>query len=101
MLLCRSREPAGADCQIQIHMTNEPVSYPLSPSLAPSSKERAAILAGTPVAVVGVLLWEEYFKVTLNTATAVAVGGVFATVAGYCWHVITTLVDRAIERSFK
>lgn len=70
-------------------------------SLAPSVKDRAAILAGTPVAVIGVLLWEDHFRVKLDTATAVAVGGVFATVAGYAWHVITTLIDRWIERSLK
>lgn len=69
-----------------------------SGSLAPSPKERAAILAGTPIAIVGVLLWENHFKVKLDTTTAVAVGGVFATIAGYAWHVITTLIDRAIER---
>lgn len=67
-------------------------------SLAPSTKDRAAILAGTPVAVIGVLLWEDHFHVKLDTATAVAVGGVFATVMGYCWHVVTTLIDRWIER---
>lgn len=68
-------------------------------SLVPSTRERAAVLAGTPIAIVGVLFWEHYFQVKLETTAAVAVGGVFATVAGYIWHVITTLVDRAIERS--
>jgi hypothetical protein len=68
-------------------------------SLAPSTKDKAAILAGTPVAIVGVLLWEDHFHVKLDTTAAVAVGGLFATVMGYCWHVVTTLIDRWIERS--
>ena len=69
--------------------------------MSPSVRDKAAILAGTPLAIVGVLLWESYFSVKLETISAVAVGGIFASVAGYLGHVIQTLIDRAITRSCK
>jgi hypothetical protein len=91
----KSGDSQSKDTPVQHGYPFQPAS---SKSLVPTTKDRAAILAGTPVAVIGVLLWEDHFKVKLDTATAVAVGGVFATIAGYCWHVITTLIDRWIEK---
>lgn len=64
------------------------------PSLAPDRKDQAAILVGTPIAIVGVLLWENLTHTKLDTSASVAVGGVFATVMGYIWHVSTTLINR-------
>lgn len=70
-------------------------------TLTPSIREKTAVLAGTPLAIVGVMLWESYFSVKLETIAAVAIGGLFASIGGYLGHVIKTLIDRAIERSPK
>lgn len=80
---------------------NTPESLPQTPaskSLIPSTSDKAAVLAGTPLAIVCVLLFESYTHTRLDTAAAVGVGAVGATVLGYVWHVVTVLIDRAIAR---
>ena len=76
-------------------------SFPSQPnppkkSLAPQFNDKASVLAGAPLAVVGVMLWESYTGSKLETWQAVALGSVFASIIGYVGHVIKTLVDRAI-----
>lgn len=56
----------------------------------------AAVVAGTPLAILSVMLWENHFGVQLTSIQAVGVGGVGSTFLGYLWHLFTTYMDRAI-----
>jgi hypothetical protein len=70
-----------------------------SPStLTPKIGDVSALMAGTPLAIVGVLLYEQVFGVKLETYAATAVGAVFATVVGYLFYVGKVLIDRWIAR---
>lgn len=82
---------------------NTPLFQPDPPkrSLAPQFNDKSSVLAGTPLAIVGVLLWESYTGVKLETWQAVGVGGVFASVVGYLAHVVKVLIDRFINSEGK
>ncbi len=67
-------------------------------SLIPSTSDKAALLAGTPLAIVSVMVYQDLSGHTLDALQAVAIGAVGATMIGYFWHVITVLIDRAINR---
>lgn len=69
-----------------------------NPSLAPQMSDKTSLLAGTPLGVVGLLLWKAYTGLELDDVAALALGALFASVAGYVGHVVTTLIDRAIAR---
>lgn len=75
-----------------------PQPNPQRPTLYPQMSDKTSLLAGTPLAIVGVLLWQSYTGKVLDTTSAVAVGGVFATAIGYAGHVIKVLIDRAINK---
>lgn len=67
-------------------------------SLGPKINDTMALMAGTPLAIVGVMLYEQTFKLQLESASATAVGAVFATIVGYLFHVGKILIDRWIAK---
>lgn len=71
---------------------------PPKKSLAPQVSDKTSLFAGTPLAVVGLLIWKSVTGETLEDVYAVAVGGLFSAIVGYVGHVVKVLVDRAIER---
>lgn len=77
-------------------MTNSQARYVL-----PKPSDAAAVLAGSPLAVVGVLLFEAWFHTKLETPAAAAVGATFAGFVGYLWKVGTFVIDRWVERNFQ
>jgi len=80
-------------------MNDSPSStLPEKPAI-PKPSDGAAILAGSPIAAVGVLLFEAHYGVKLETAAAAAVGAVFAGLVGYLWKVGTYALNVWIERS--
>lgn len=70
-------------------------------SVYPKAPDVAALLAGSPIAAVGVLLFEAHYHVKLETAAAAVVGAVFAATAGYLWKVGNIFVEILIERSLR
>lgn len=67
--------------------------------VVPKPSDAAAVLVGSPIAAVGVLLFEAHYQVKLDTAAATAIGAVFAGVVGYLWKVGTYALELWIERS--
>jgi hypothetical protein len=68
-------------------------------SLAPQVSDKTSLLAGTPLSIVGLLLWKSLTGDELSDVYAVGLGATFAAVAGYAGHVVKVLIDRAINRS--
>lgn len=50
------------------------------------------------MAIVGLLFWKTYTGQELDDVSALALGAVLASIAGYVGHVVKTLIDRAIAR---
>lgn len=64
----------------------------------PGVSDKASVLVGTPLAIVGVMVWKKLFNEDLDSVTSVAWGAVFASVVGYLWHVFTFVVNRWLKR---
>lgn len=59
----------------------------------------AALLGGTPLAILSVLLWKSYHPgMELDEISACAVGSVGASIFAYCWHAITRVIDHFLNK---
>lgn len=79
---------------------NVPDPFQLPPASDPRTARIAAVATlagGTPLAIVGVMLWEAASGQTLDSVRACAVGSIAAGVFGYLWHVVTTVIDRHLN----
>lgn len=76
-----------------------PQYAPAQPVSGAKATAVAAGVGGTPLAIVSVMLWESYHPgAKLAAIEAAAIGAVGASLFGYGWHVLTTLIDRVLNR---